>query len=318
MLPGLEKSWQFAHVANTLSGVEVTDLNDFFLRFKNAAKAFISNPLTVAGSSNGVTSNMSGTDLLTNQASMVHASGAHSWIVLSLPQVGTNVQICFDFNSSNHMLADIVWSPTGFSGGSTTARPTAADESVLWTHGSTPWVGVLGTGSGGQLRGHMMLSTDGRCFRFIIANAGNVRGFLLVDRAGNPATGWTNPAIARFHTTLNIADWYGSAYIKAVGPLGAMPLHLIFELPMTHFASRLPVTERLNLANEISGEYPMTRVGLWHNTAGQKGRHGYIFDFFFTCAVLTNGDTMPADGSKQFVVFGDVAFPGDGTDWATG
>lgn len=321
-LPTLEKTWQFAHTSNTLSGFNAADIKDVFLRVKNALKAFGTNPLTCVGSSNSASANMSGTDLLSANADIVFASGAnpHSWIVL---EMASGAQICFDFNQAfiNYLIIHV--SPTGFSGGSVTARPTAADSQELL---NDSFQGMLGDGSsGGQIRSHIMLSTDGKCLRIINANNGTVGGFLLVDQAMEPVSGWTDPMVATFkgfgintntgETVLNIGSWYGSAILKAVGPLGVMPLFPSMECA----TANTPVVQQFNGANEISGEYPAQPMGLWHNaTAGQRGRHGHLADLWFTNQILQNGDTMPITDTKEFVVFGDMTFPGDGTDWATG
>lgn len=326
-LPTLEKTWQVSHVSNSLLGTETLDTNDLFLKFKAAAKAFGSNPLTVVGSSDSSTANMSGTDLLVVDGDMVHDSpgSPHSWVVLALDQIAAGAQVCFDFNSTDTIRQDIIVSATGFSGGTTSARPTAADEIVVWSNNA--WTGMFGSGdgSGGQIRAHIMLSDDGECFRVILANNGIVGGFLLIDKPANPATGWATPMVTvmkgtgRLNNTsdsvLTVADWYNSDVFQARGPSAIMPMFATFESPGNFFT----VATKLNAANEISGEYLLMRVGMWHSaTVGQRGRHGFIHDLWFTNQVLQNGDTMPSDASKQFVVFGDGVFPGDGTNWATG
>lgn len=324
-LPTLEKTWQFAHVSNSASGVQLNDLKDIFLRIKDAAKAFDDSPLTVVGSSNSLSANMTGTDLLVDQDDMVYSATAHSWIVLGLPEIGPGVQLCFDFKYSNSQYGDVVVTPTGFSGGSVTARPTAADEQVL--RAGEILFGQLGDGggAGAQLWAHLMLSTDGECFRVLVMNNGVATGFLLVDKPGSPATGWDTPMIARYtsqpdntsNTLMGLGNWSDqSGVFKAVGPVAAMPLLSIFESAIFFNAT---VADAFDAANQISGEYPLMRVGLWHDTTvGQRGRHGFVHDLFFTCPVLQNGDTMPADGTKQFVVIGDAVLPCDGTDWALG
>ncbi len=325
-LPTPEKTWQISHVSNSLSGVQATDMNDLFLKVKNAAKAFGTAPLTVVGSSDGSTANMSGTDLLTGQPAMVHAGAGspHSWIVLAHAGIAAGAQVCYDFNDSDARYMSIVVSPTGFAGGSTTARPTAADETVILN--DDMWCGRLGTGdgTGGQVRAHVMLSTDGQCFRVLLANDGGVGGFLLVDKPAFPVTGWTNPMISFFRgigSSTNNRDsdmsanlWGRNEVIKARGPMGAMPMFGTFEGSTNTFTI---IADRLALPNEISGEYPLQRVGLWHDdTAGQRGRHGFIFDLWFSLSTLLSGDTFPSDSSKQFVAFGSAVVVGDGTSWA--
>lgn len=325
-LPTLEKTWQFAHVSNALSGNRATDLKDVVFGVKNAVKAFGTNPLTCVGSSNSVSANMSGTDLIATLGDIVFASGSnpHSWIVLEMV---SGAQICIDWNVAFIDYLIILVSPAaGFSGGSTTARPTAADEQLIL---SDSFQGQLGNDtSGGQVRSHVMLSTDGSCLRVINANNGAPGGFLLVDQAMSPVPGWTVPTVAAFQgwgintnagdSVLNVGSWFAVAgRFKSVGPIGSMPMFPSLEC--AGVGAYVPITQQLNGPNEISGEHTLQRMGLWHQvTVGQRGRHGHIADLWFTTQMLQNGDTIPNDSSKQFVVFGDMVFSGDGTDWATG
>lgn len=322
-LPSPEKTFQVSHVSNALSGVQTTDINDIFLRVKNAAKAFGTNPLTVVGSSDGVAFNMSGTDLLTGQSAMVHANAgsSHSWIVLAHSGIAAGAQVCYDFNDSDARFMQIIVSPTGFSGGSLTARPTAADEIMILDDTLAGRMGV-GDGTGGQIRAHVMLSTDGECFRVLFANDGGVGGFLLVDKPAGAVSGWTNPMISFCNTvgtsannnnTIMTANYWKDKKIHARGPSGLMNMYGTFEAAVTG----APVVYHFELPNEISGEYPMQRVGMFHDdTAGQRGRHGFIHDLWFTVAPALSGDTFPSDSSKQFVVFGNAVVVGDGTAWA--
>lgn len=66
------------------------------------------------------------------------AAAARSWIVLQSPAIGgSTYQICVSFDGAVDTSASVCASKAGFTGGSTTARPTAVDE----------W--LVGTGAGG-------------------------------------------------------------------------------------------------------------------------------------------------------------------------
>lgn len=68
-----------------------------------------------------------------------------------------------------------------------------------------------------------------------------------------------------------------------------------------------------NYANEISGAFPLTPIGLHCISGlGQRGRYGHLVDQWMTVPSPSSGDNMPGDASKQFVVVGDFVFPWDG------
>lgn len=323
--PTLAKTWQFVHFSIEVTGVLSTDSNDFFLKFKNAALAFGSNPPTVAGSSDGSTANMTGTDLLTGQPAVVrnYSGSAHSWIVLAFPQISVGAQVCFDLNNpASTCLIDIVASPTGFSGGSTTDRPTAADETVICANGSL--TGMLGTtpSTGGQARGHLMLSTDGEGFRLVVTNNGVVGGFLLIDKAGNPVSGWTDPLVSIFLGTggadntstyvLSFASLTAN-YFAAQGPVGQM----LIEATSEGYSGGVLAedSDPSYNANQITGEYGMYSLGMYHQiNFGQRGRHGHFVDLFIT-KVVDNFPPIGAVCPAKYILFGNVLFPWDGIPW---
>ncbi len=315
-IPTLIKTWQGSYnLSNTPSGSLETDVDSTFILLKNALLAFALNPWTVVGSGNGTTSGMVGVDLLTSSANIVHnaAASSHSWIVLRQP---TGVQVCWDFNNTSVSFATIAWSPAaGFTGGTTTARPTATDEQLLINN--NVWQGGLG-GTGGQYRGHIIHASDGTCTRMVLMFGGNPMAFWSFETAGSPATGWTGLCGAAVSTTSSAAtnlldwnQWIASTKYSAKGTAAAtMPLLVTSKGALSNVSS----LNQLNAANEISGEYPIQPCGLWHDvTVGQRGRHGYLFDFFFTVADITSGTTFPSVGTSVYVAIGDMVFPTGGT-----
>lgn len=319
-LPAVAKTWQFSHLSNSLSGVQQTDLDAIFISIKNALIGFGLSPWTVIGSSNGVAAGLDGVDRVTSTIVHANAGSAHSWIVLK--QGGSNAQVMFSFLAATASML-IRWSPAaGFTGGSITADPTATDSPTALINGF--WCGNIG-GTGGQYRTHVQHSTDGQCTRVFICANGLAAGCWVIDKPGNPSTGWAAPVVASFSSIGNnitdtsllaVSSWLGQAKFQAFGPASGgttMPLTITYE---EIGSGNSWVGDAFGNPNEISGEYLFGAVGLFHNTTtGQRGRHGDILDLYFTHQGSVMGDTFPASGTKQFQQVGNMVVPSDGTGW---
>ena len=174
-LPTLEKTWQFdVNQVTPTVGVLETDMDTMILKLKNSLIGFASTPWTVVRSSNGVT--VAASDLWSTIADLVHSSSARSWIVLKQTGCGGqgNLQICLDLNSSaqnNHDLY-VSWH-AGFGAGTTSARPTATDETGF----SLQW----GSVTPGQTVLHVAQSSDGASTRVFLARDGAIVTTWLID-----------------------------------------------------------------------------------------------------------------------------------------
>jgi hypothetical protein len=320
-LPTIEKAWQFSHQSNTPSGSLQTDLANIFILAKNALKAFGSNPWTCKGSSDGSTAGLDGVDRLSATNKIVGASA--TWIVMRNAVLGC--EFMYAFNSNIAEQGTMLFSPAaGFTGGSTSAAPTATDSKTLLGIGR--WAGS-NVSTGGQYRAHVMQSTDGECTRVFFCTASLVVGWWQFEKPGNVPAGWAAPVVGAARsvgsaapptdaTLLNCSAMLGQAIYSAQGPAGGgagttMPLTISYEETGAGNSSVIN-----QVVNEIDGSTHLGPVGLWHGTtAGQRGRHGYIRDMYFTGTGSVTGDTFPADGSKQFVQMGQMVVPGDGTAW---
>lgn len=325
------KTWQFAwNLSNAISTVEGTDCSDLFVRVKNALKGFGSSPWAVVGSSNSVVAALDGVDRIAAIANVVKNPAAHSWIVLKQAGVsGTNTSLCFDFNSSQANLISIVVSPgAGFTGGSTTARPTATDEHVIMNQDY--W---LANGGSRQYRAHVLQSTDGQCTRiFVETNNLNIF-FLMVDRAKNPVPAWTNPCVYMLRANglgngIAGPNNLNLGFVTSVTPqfYGIAPdgtTRMSLNGTVEGYGSgtgATPVPAIFNYGNELEAAagranvYHYVSVGLMHTaTAGMRGRHGELFDMWFTSTLLSDGDGAPAAGTKDFCVLGEMIVPNNGT-----
>jgi hypothetical protein len=327
-VPIKDKTWQFATNLNPgFNGTDLADIGQLFVLVKNALKAIEDNPWNVQGSSDSVTAGMDAVDRLIDHTDVVRAGGAHSWIVLQQDAIGTGAQILFDFIVADARYINIYFSPAdGFTGGNTTTRPTATDELQLSNSNFEFITGFTSGGMGTSMRAHVMVSSDGLCTRIIGCQGNIARSLIMVDVPINPPTGWANPVFCAVagHTglppndPLSINYWTNTAnLLKAVGPVDVMPMNMTMQGFATSGTSNgifIGHTPWVG-ADEASGEMPISGVGIAHvTTVGQRGRHGYIADFWTTALSASQGTSFPGDGSKDFVVLGNFVFPWDGGD----
>lgn len=317
-LPTLVKTWQVSkNQAVASTGVEETDYKSLVRLIKNTLKGFTTLPWTCAGSSDAVTAAMDASDRWIDNTKVVPGTGAHSWIVLKQTGVHTNFSVCIDLNSATGTrVMSLIVSPTvGFTGGTTSARPTATDEIVILN--GIAWAGNH-TGGDDSFKLHAWQSSDGQCTRMAIYCNNICVAFWLFDRPQNPVTGWTNPSVSialaglgnfshpTFSNLIDTANAYGRA------PVGTMSMRLSTE----GYAS-LSLGEILAEANEISGGWPFIPASVVSRTTGAKGRHATLFDFWFGSTATLDGDTYPNSVAKTFVQIGNLILPGDGGTFLT-
>jgi hypothetical protein len=314
-LPTLDKTWQFT--VNNAFKAQGTTLATAQLTVRTGIKdpliGFGSNPWTVRGSSNSVAAAMDAVDRWAADANLVWANvgSAHSWIVLRQTGIATNFELCMDLTSAAADGQNMVWvvSPSaGFTGGTTLNRPTATDEIVLV---GAKW-GATGTNQ--QLVTHLMQSTDGQCTRIIVCQGNVSSGIVILDKVKAPVSGWTNPSYAIAATSNGaeqgtISNFYATANGRGYHNSIIMSLYATCE---GYGASGLVPTAQTS-PNDISGEFPMSPMGIASDTGGCRGRHGDLFDLWYGLASgLGTGTSYPNANTKQFVQFGDIVFPWDG------
>lgn len=324
LLPVLEKTWQYnVNILSDVTGTDKGDMDSMVLAIKNGLKGFALFPWAVVGSSNSLAFNMAGTDLWTASADIVRdsAGAPHSWIVLKQPAISASASICIDFDHTDVGRASVIFSPAaGFTGGSTSTRPTATDEKLLMVRKF--WFGTWPGTSGFPFRAHLWHSTDGQCTRVVTATSNVVRGFWLIDKPANAVAGWTNPAIGiavgdQFSDPVGkYTNWFNvtPGMVAAEGPITDMPLRMTTE---SQLAWPYPAVPQLLI--EVSGEVGIAPIGLFHDvTVGQRGRHGHIADLWVTSGIPITGDSFPGDGSHELMIFGNFVLPWNGTNIVNG
>jgi hypothetical protein len=312
-LPTLSKTWQ--HNVNQVIPAQGSNLatnRRNFKLLKDSLIGFGTLPWTTRGSSNSTTAGMDAVDRWATDADLVWGGGVHSWYVFRQTGIATNFEMCLDLNSSSPYIGTLAVSPSvGFTGGSTSARPTATDEIVLINNN------VLGGAYNGDVdtKLHVMQSTDGQCTRVMFwAQNGNTT-FYLFDKPNNPVSGWTNPSVS-----IAIAGGLGGAVVASLGNLltaangrgrgtSTMNLYLTAE----GIGSSGNLMDLLTQVNDFDSNAPFFPIGLLSLTTSHRGRHGSLFDLWYGMTIIANSDTYPNDASRQFAQLGDLILPWNGS-----
>lgn len=305
-LPALVKTWQ--HNVNNSSaaqGSAATDNRRMLRLIKDALIGFGTNPWTVQRSCDSITVNTSGDEWLAD-GDLVGGAGAHSWIVLRQTGLAANFEVCFDLNSAGVQTATIAVSPSaGFTGGTTSARPTATDEIVLISTAT-----FTANAADVAIRWSVSQSSDGQSTRIWWAAAGAVCGFMIFDKPGSPTSGWSNPSASWAMTGVpTAANLFGTNGRMRSGSTNGNVCALV-----EGYTTALAPADTVfgNIANEIDSAWPMYPLGIACTTSGIRGRHGNLIDAWAGSSAVGSGDTYPNDASNQFVQVGNLILPWNG------
>jgi hypothetical protein len=313
-LPTLVKTWQISRNNSIPSlGSNLAHVRRIWKTIKDLMIGFASSPWTVRGSSDSVAAGMDQVDRWDSDTDLVLNGGAHSWIVLRNSNIAVNFEICIDLNIGFERNATLVISPSaGFTGGTTSARPTATDEIVMNAGAeATKETDTQAYISAWQ-------STDGQCFRMCMWQENAIRMFWMMEKPRNPRVGWTNPSLSLIlgafgdvqPNFFNLYKTTGTGLAR--GRQGATTLELNFTGEAGGsglLASIAPVGTQTNEFDSTWDFYP---IGIWSNTVNGRGRNGMVNDVWWAPLNLNPGDTAPNDANdRQFVKFGSIWLPWD-------
>ena len=296
------------------SGTNDGDVGAMFCLIKQTLKE-LDVPWKVVASSNGRFMGLGGLDCIENAADVQGGivGAPHTWVLMTHP--GLPGQFCFDFDSASTMFMTVTWSPGSiFLGGNEVIRPGAADEQVLATR--APWLGEWRGRDGVPMRAHVIATEDAT--RVVCATQNRVRSVMLFEVPTGATSGWIDPSVSLVSAPRGDAEagtydalWDG-APAQARGPIGAMSLALTCEGYVPRDGEVVVIGRDHTMPSEHG--YEIVPIGLWHGeVVGQRGHHGFLTDVWWTSAALSSGATFPSDGTKQFVVFGDMLFPWNGS-----
>lgn len=332
-LPTPVKTWQYT-VNQTLGPYANFTLQQQSLLFalKQSLVGFASSPWTVVSSCDSVSTSAS--DLWAAATNLVWSTQGdtgtvRSWIILKQTGVASNFQVLICCQSNGQLPAEhallIAISPNaGFTGGSTTTRPSATDEQVLIVGSSGTsngnWVSPTSTVQANRFVLHVTQSTDGSITRFqywINSRHMNYVTFGKVADAptASPVVYWggtfpntsgglddnSKATYAKWNDTARLNVYYNATAYSAAGVCTS-----------EGFITSM-VGEQLTVANEIDSTWPISVMGVASTTVGLRGRLGRIPDCWWTSTGLADADTFPGDSSNQFVKFGHMVFPWNGS-----
>lgn len=332
-IPIVEKTWQYnVNIFLRSTGTAITDHQRLWRTFKDALISFGSNPWTIHYSCNSTTAGTAGdgVDWWTTNGSLIWNStgSAHSWIVLKQANLaGGNFQFVLDLaaSSASYTYGVVAFSANaGFTGGTTLARPTAADEVIIMASGSQIITFPDGSSSTFDCILHVMQSTDGQCTRAFFLHGGadptsadameigssSTLAF-IADYPKAPVSGWTLPFVFSWIVTSSsgplIATLTDNAKLYGY-QAGSMPMYATSEMVEASMLGELWISY-----NEISGEWLLTPIGLVSETAGKRGRHGTLFDAWWASGSKI-GDSYPNSSARTIVkIAGQLAVPWNGT-----
>jgi hypothetical protein len=350
-LPTLTKTWQYnVNQLLPVAGSNEASAKALLFAIKNSLCTFPQSPWTVVRSSNGAA--VSNGDLWTSagafSVSYTLPSGgasARGWIVLknsNLGETANGYQILIDVIFSNGVSwVGMFSSPgAGFTGGTTTARPTATDEHQLITnynHGSpvgNPNWGYTNNSFGWTAnkvyRFNAMMSTDGKCTRFWLVhdNAGTTIQTMcgIFDTLKNVPDG-LNPTVSLFLASnasevMAIGNFMYASGVEAQ----SLDFHMNEQPSRGNMTVEWPGYTHQTFANEITNEWPMWPIGAAILqtvdesastspivTPGVFGRIGDFHDLWIGSTGVSSLDTYPGDGSAQFAQFNRLIVPWDGS-----
>ena len=319
-MPTLQKTWQFN--VNQLVGV-TGDANAAALQWhfmlKQALTGFASNPWTVLRSSNA--GSVANTDLWSS-VSDVHSNydnNPHSWVVLGQSALAANFNICLDICQGYPTTLSIFVAPDGYdlTTGTVSHRPSLHARNVI---GENDFQAQRGNPAYSPWAMHVMMSTDGQCTRIFDTRASGTKCMALFEKPSVTNALWVDPIIVTsFGSTSDggtVAPTYGNLndQAKTYAIFRAMRMWKGLYMTSLHYGgvgSAAAIGQRLTTANDLTGKWPLVRVGLYASEPASK--LGSAFDLWWAPTSIADFDDWPGDGSRQFMTFGNLVVPWDGS-----
>jgi hypothetical protein len=330
-LPTPTRVWQYnvnqAKGAGGGGGTWPTDARTIMRAIVDSLLGFSSSPWTVDHSCDSVTAGTPGDGVnrwsADNKLVWQTNSAPRSWIVLKQTGILSTLQLLISLEANDaNVEGDRVtcaYSIGGlFTGGTTTARPTATDECVF--ENSSHWCNRnSGTNTGMACRLHAMMSTDGKSTRVIMCFGGIDVSLFLFDVVENGTSGWQTPTIvAAFHGAgddpsptelLTYTRWVRTAsLVTQVSSSLVAACYLTCE-----GFNGDELANQINVPNDLTGEYPIMPLGIASKVVGFRGRHAVITDLWCGLPVNATPTGYPSDASRQFMQFGRFVFKWNGS-----
>lgn len=335
-LPALQKTWQGGSVPGGTDLVNklitVGSPRDTLWAIKEALVNADSNPWTVIGSSDSVTSGMDAVDRWVSASNIVYRTTSNtpmSWICLQQTGIGPTFQIVLyvedilaadpgreNFNlvanSGGYGVAN------GGTDGAVNGIPQASDSSKNLGINGTDWHGAEG-GSDTDKMLTCISSTDGACTRIVISQESTAIPITAIgiEAPRDPNSSWETPAVLyclkqtvasglncfRWETIQN-AESFSSVIRDRDSALHNASLR--FSGPMRSTAEVIDEPQ-------VNGGPFFYGGDLIHDSHNGDALWGSLFDWYWVSRDPTGQhgadlDTFPAAGDRSFVCVGDVVW----------
>lgn len=256
------------------------------------------------------------------------ADNKFGWIVLKntlLHSGGEGFQICIALTAlassgySSNTITLAFACEGGFTGGSTTARPTATDEVVIFNNEVATGY-VYSTFTDNAL--NIWYSSDGEAFRLWWGNGISnlildVNPPWIFEKIQNAPIWLDKPVMA------GVMRWDAEgSFLKDGGSYTPKRFYfccdeftkcpLMFSAEGTHSGGVLSKQTSCQLA-DLGGNWPVFPISVVSVSPLVNGCLGTVADMWLVPTALAFGDYMPGDGSKEFVVMHDLLLANDGT-----
>lgn len=261
------------------------------------------------------------------------SSGDRSWIILENSITGE--QFCINYTGSNYTYCYFRIAPDGTfnADGTTSGRPTTSGGTYLIVNGS---VKTFISYPCDVAFVHIMMSADKKCTRIVIHyEAGSNSGsrVLLLDEVINTPAPWIG-ALKRCYT-----QWVREAPAMSAVNTGKGPLiqdwehenmwlcYLQDATPYSGYNYAYPTSEGYNglvsnasmpskystYVTEFLDGYLCSQIGLFRDHADHGGGLGRLQDIYWAQDSHDTMDTYDSGGSRQWVKFGCLMLPWDGS-----
>ena len=262
------------------------------------------------------------------------SGNAHAWMVLSQAGMG-GLEFLIDCQegSTGDDGAEIqayISPSAGFTGGTTTVRPTATDESRLADNsGQAGWSGAI-SAIARTWKWNVWREESGEALYVLYFLADVPIGFWVISKPQSPATSWSGVQyVAMFYANgqsdtnqaTNYSDFYDVANLRTYRSDRAfLPTDTGYTGNITNLYITAdtfgfgPFGQELTVANDVTGEYALGAMGIASTEPGFVGKWGSLFDLYWGQNTLgAPFDTYPSGGGKNWAQFRAIVFPWDGS-----
>jgi len=239
-------------------------------------------------------------------ADLIWSTGAHSWIVLQLDSVFSGFQICIDLSESSYKNEAIVLtSAAGFTGGTTSARPTATDEAVCLNSLQWGFSNVVDD----SVRLSIVKATDNSIVYVLFFQDHEPENVWIIGKAINGPSEHTTPGCVWIGGVPSLSTVCSNANIKT--HVDGVKVDLVMSEVYAGGQQVLDSGQYYSYGFDSNEDFMLWGYSYISDTAERLGFYGYIPDLYLLNEAHTNLNYLyQSDGSSLgWVIIGDLAIP---------